>query len=291
MRRDDAQVRQLKVSRDVNARFLDALCADGHGSATFPYTLIIAAHPDDETISAGGRLVHIKNCTIVHVTDGAPRDMIDAAEGGFTTREAYARARQGELAAALAVVGIGMDQTRSIGLVDQEASLDMPGLALGIAEIIRELEPAVVLTHPYEGGHPDHDATAFATHAARRLVAAQRAAVPELIEFTSYHDKDGRMSAFEFLPCEVCCTRTVTLSDPEYLLKRKMMECFTTQTKTIARFAGKLERFRVAPDYDFTVPAHAGTLYYERFNWGMTGARWRELARAAMQRLGLAGAL
>lgn len=275
----------------MNGKLLDALCADGDGTHRFPSTVIIAAHPDDETVSAGGRLAYLKDCTIVHVTDGAPRNMYDATKAGFTTRGAYMRARRSELAAALAVVGIGMDQTRSIGLVDQEASLDMAGLAARLAEILGELRPKAVLTHPYEGGHPDHDATALGVHGALKLLARRGVLVPELIEFTSYHDTSGGMSAFEFLPCGICSAKTVYLSDRVCKLKRQMVECFTTQQKTIAPFPVELERFRDAPEYDFTVPAHPGTLFYERYDWGMTGSRWRELAREAIDTLGLGGTL
>jgi hypothetical protein len=44
-------------------------------------------------------------------------------------------------------------------------------------------------------------------------------------------------------------------------------------------FTVEVERFRAAPDYDFTQAPHSGALFYENFNWGMTGARWRELTR------------
>ena len=271
----------------MNNSLLDALCADGDGNHSFPSTVIVAAHPDDETVSAGGRLAYLKDCTVVNVTDGAPRDMRDATAAGFPTREAYARARRGELAAALALVGIGMDQTRVMGVVDQEASLDLVTLAGHVAETLRELKPDVVLTHPYEGGHPDHDATAFAVHAATQLLVRGGAPAPELIEFTSYHDKHGWMSFFEFLPCGICPTTTVLLSNRVAAVKRQMVECFVTQQKTIAPFPIELERFRPAPHYDFSAPPHPGTLYYERFDWGMTGARWRRQAQAALDHLHL----
>ena len=31
-----------------------------------------------------------------------------------------------------------------------------------------------------------------------------------------------------------------------------------------------IERFRPAPDYDFTQPPHEGRLFYENYDWGMT---------------------
>ena len=44
-------------------------------------------------------------------------------------------------------------------------------------------EAEQVITHPYEGGHPDHDACAFAARAAVRHSANKA----KLMEFTSYH--------------------------------------------------------------------------------------------------------
>jgi LmbE family N-acetylglucosaminyl deacetylase len=59
-------------------------------------------------------------------------------------------------------------------------------LALKLVEMIEYLElqlrnVSAVITHPYEGGHPDHDACAFAVqYAARRLKKAGHAAPARL---------------------------------------------------------------------------------------------------------------
>src|SRR5215472_8505508 len=120
---------------------------------------VIAAHPDDETIGAGAQLAGWQDVRVIHVTDGAPRNGHDAAALGFETREAYARARRAELAAAMAQAGIAADRICWAGFADQEASVDMSSLALRLAEMIGPWRPAIVITHPYAGGHPDHDAT------------------------------------------------------------------------------------------------------------------------------------
>jgi hypothetical protein len=49
-----------------------------------------------------------------------------------------------------------------------------------------------------------------------------------------------------------------------------------------------VERFRVAPAYDFRRPPHAGRLHYERWGWAISGARFRFLASEALGKLGLA---
>ena len=59
--------------------------------------LVVAAHPDDETIGAGGMLGRMANPYVLHVTDGAPRNPDFARAAGYRSREEYARARRREL--------------------------------------------------------------------------------------------------------------------------------------------------------------------------------------------------
>lgn len=248
------------------------------------------AHPDDEVVGAGARLPRLREASLVHVTDGSPRDLGDALASGCATREEYARVRREELAAALKHVGIGPGQTHEIGCVDQEASLNLVPLAREVARLLRELRPEVVITHPYEGGHPDHDATAFAVHVGCWLLQAHDVPPPALIEMTSYHNGPNGIEVYEFLPNGGSSPVTLVLSEEERELKRRMLECFPTQQGTLRLFPVEIERFRLAPVYDFTQAPHEGQLFYEGFSWGMTGARFRELAGEALGQLGFGGA-
>ena len=68
--------------------------------------------------------------------------------------------------------------------------------------------------------------------------------------------------------------------------KLRMLACHATQERVWRWFPLEVERFRVAPHYDFTrLPEPP--LYYERFDWNMDGARFIELARSAHRELGL----
>lgn len=273
------------------AELLGRFCASDDDARVAPSVALVLAHADDEVAGAGGRLARLPVATIIHVTDGAPRDMRDATVAGVATREDYARVRRAERAAALALAGIAPARVRDLGITDQEASLSLASLAGRVADLLSALRPEVVVTHPYEGGHPDHDATAFAVHAARRLLCRRGVPPPAIIEQTSYHNRDGTIAVFEFLPnAHDAAVRTVELSAEECALKRRMLDCYATQRRVLEAFPVRLERFRVAPRYDFTRAPHAGTLWYERFDWGMTGARWRELAAAALVALELGAA-
>lgn len=234
-----------------------------------PRVLVVAAHPDDETVGAGALLCRLPDVWIVHATDGAPRDARFLAKGFSGSREEYARARRRELAAAMALAGIGPERLRCLGIADQEAVLEIPRLAAGIAQAIREIGPGIVLTLAYEGGHPDHDAVALAVQKAAGEIA--------VIEMPLYHAGPEGMMVQEFLPGPSEIRRILT--DQERELKRRMIESFATQEETLRAFLPpRDERFRPAPAYDFTRPPHAGRLQYEAWGFPLTGEEWRARA-------------
>jgi len=243
--------------------------------------LIVAAHQDDEVIGTGSLLPCFSDPRIVHVTDGAPRNEADAHAAGCGSREHYARLRRAELLSALQLAGIDGARALELCFIDQEAMLHLADIAVRVAELVRQYRPACVFTHPYEGGHPDHDATAFAVHAACSMVDDP----PTIIEFTSYHGAEGAMVTGQFLPNGGEITE-ISLTDSARQLKRKMFDCYATQQHMLIHFDIAAERFRAAPGYDFTRPPHGGMLLYERFGWA-SGERFRALASEALQRLAI----
>jgi LmbE family N-acetylglucosaminyl deacetylase len=270
-----------EVTSDVLARISERTSAD----KALPTTLVLVAHPDDEAIGAGGLLSGLPDAVVAHVTDGAPRDERYAHSRGFQTREEYARARRREVVNALAHAGISPDRCRNLGYVDGEASNQLLELVFDVADLIDEVRPDVVLTHPYEGGHSDHDATAFAVHLASGILRRDNAPAPIVLELTSYHNLSGTRRVFSFLPFIGSEERTIQLTASEKALKRRMYEEFASQQAVLQNFPIDIERFRPAPRYLFTQAPHEGQLDYERFCTLITGAQWRKNAEKALQTL------
>jgi N-acetylglucosamine malate deacetylase 2 len=266
--------------------FLQLLGASGAVIAAHRAAVVVA-HPDDETLGLGAQLPRLRGLTIVHVTDGAPRNRHDAARHGFATAEDYAAARRRELEAAVALAGIGPEALIGFDVPDQEAALAMASIARRLAEIFEARRIEVVLTHAYEGGHPDHDAVAFCIHAARRLASLKTGARLEVTEMPFYHVDGTDWVRQHFTGDTAGPEIVVPLDAAQRALKRRMVEAHATQAETLAGFALHEERFRAAPDHDFTALPNGGDLLYERYDWGMTGARWRELVRDALAELGL----
>jgi LmbE family N-acetylglucosaminyl deacetylase len=248
--------------------------------------LVLAAHPDDETIGAGGLLARLRSPIVVHVTNGVPRDRRFWPAGVGGPGWEYARLRRSELVRALHEAGLVEPLLLCLGAFDQEAVLSLAALVLRLEEILAEQRPAMMVTHPYEGGHPDHDAAAFIASAAVQRLRRAGLPVPLLVEMTSYHPRRGSMQTATFL--ETCAREVVqVLPEATRFRKQRMFAAYRSQEAVLSAFRADVERFRRAPAYDFTRSPSPEPLLYERWEFPLTGRRWRELAKAAIQELGL----
>jgi bacillithiol biosynthesis deacetylase BshB1 len=118
--------------------------------------LVIAAHPDDAEIGAGGTILALRaagaRVGILDLTDGEPTP--------FGTPEI----RRRETDAASAV--LGLDWRGNLGLPNRSLTADLESRA-ALAAALRRLRPRVLLTHYWEDAHPDHVAASALVDAAR----------------------------------------------------------------------------------------------------------------------------
>ena len=234
--------------------------------------VIIAAHPDDEIIGAGILLSRLPCADVLHVTDGAPRDFADWSE--------YAARRRHEATAALALLGRESLSVQCLGIPDPEAILEIVNLAQQLADLLTNYD--FIVTHAYEGGHPDHDATALSVHAACRRIQESGRDPPSIFEMTGYHglgSEDYVRGVFIPHP-DAGAVAELILTPAERHLKSRMFACHASQQAVLKMFSLEVERFRSAPHYDFLAPPHGGRLLYD-------GLQWRRAAEHGLTGLGL----
>lgn len=157
----------------------------------------------------------------------------------------------------------------------------MPGL---IDRIQGEISgAAAVLTHAYEGGHPDHDACALAAQIACDRIASAAGSVPLRLEFAEYYGHSGKLIANKFLPNDKTQPSTVWLNWRELRRKRRAMGAFLTQSFILRDFPPECEAYRIAPRYDFNLPPPCGEWYYDQHHWALTGDRWLDEVRDVLE--------
>lgn len=240
---------------------------------------ILAAHPDDETIGASTLMSRFPNTEIIFLTDGAPRESRLWSPDFRGSRDEYARLRRSEAEQTSALAGVPAKRIHWLGAVDQEGIHSTSELSKSVSDLLADVRPDVLVTHPYEGGHPDHDAAALVARVALAQLPADRG--PLLIEMTSYHACNCQCVTGEFLNSDRQSIINIELSEAERSRKKEMFAAYSSQRMVLSAFGIDNESFRLAPMYDFLRPPHEGRLWYECMGWPMTGERWRELAAHA----------
>jgi LmbE family N-acetylglucosaminyl deacetylase len=208
--------------------------------------MVLAPHPDDETVATGGLLQHALAAgaavRVVFVTSGENnpwpqrwverRWNIDAAG-----RERWGKLRRAEALAALAVLGVSPDDVVFLGLPDSGLTAlvlagDAEAPAL-IARTISEWKPTLLVFPSAVDLHPDHSALSVIVALALALPDDTSARFERLEFFV--HDRPGKGRRPP--------TVSLTLSPEERERKRRAILCHGSQLKFLRwRLLGRARR-------------------------------------------------
>jgi bacillithiol biosynthesis deacetylase BshB1 len=118
--------------------------------------LVIAPHPDDAELGAGGSILLLK-------AQGARVGVLDLTDGE-PTPHGTPELRRRETAAASAI--LGLDWRGNLGLPNRSLTADLDARRK-LAVKLRELRPRILLAPYWEDAHPDHTAASALVDAAR----------------------------------------------------------------------------------------------------------------------------
>ncbi|SOD70305.1 LmbE family N-acetylglucosaminyl deacetylase [Jatrophihabitans sp. GAS493] len=138
--------------------------------------LVIAPHPDDETLGCGSLILRARRSgarvTLVVATDGAVSHETDDAIS-------LAARRSAELAAAATLLGVPAADVIELRYPDGELSMHRNGFADELVKLIQQRRPDDVYTTCQADWHPDHRAAAIAA----RDAVARCDPAPRLLEY------------------------------------------------------------------------------------------------------------
>lgn len=239
--------------------------------------LLLVAHPDDETIAFGGHISDCPNLFIVHLTEGSPDNLLYASRNGCSGKKAYAELRMNELENALQVCKFDHNHYCNLRYNDLGVVYTIENALWEILHLIEKIQPEVIMTHPYEGGHPDHDCAAYISQKTIEILSPRYGLSQiQRVEFTCYHGRNGYLETGTFLG-DSETVKTIQLSLESKQKKVDMFECYYSQKEMLSLFMVDKEMFRIAPVYSFGSPPHDGKLLYETMDMGIDGQSWREI--------------
>lgn len=181
--------------------------------------VVVAPHPDDETLGAGG-LIHRccqarREVVVVEVTDGDAADPL----AGTTARDRLARRRRAEQREAVGRLGVEAGRLHHLGFGDGDLPAHVEEIVRGLTPLLDEATTVAVTLGA--DGHPDHAATA---DAARQAAAKARCALLEYPIWAWHWAGPGDAG----LPW--ARGRSLPLDDLTRSVKRRAVDAYPSQT-------------------------------------------------------------
>jgi LmbE family N-acetylglucosaminyl deacetylase/SAM-dependent methyltransferase len=140
--------------------------------------VVVAAHPDDESLGAGGLVAAAR-------ADRLPTALLVATDGEAShpaspthSPEALARIRRGELARAAEALGLDESTVTSLALPDGRVGDHVDDVIAAIVDLVGDGRGCLVVAPYRADGHPDHEAMGRCAAAAAHRTGATLAEYP-----------------------------------------------------------------------------------------------------------------
>ncbi len=192
--------------------------------------LVLAPHPDDDAIGAGGLIQRVKarggQVCVVFVTCGEnnpwPQRLVNRRwRITESDRAAWGKMRCSEASASLALLGGCPDQSVFLGFPDQKIStmarLGDQRIADALRDVMRDYQPSLLVAPSAQDLHADHRAVAYFAHQAVRGLGDS---APEIVTYVVHGE--GSPSRLHF---------SLDLSEREQQRKREAIECHQSQLR------------------------------------------------------------
>ena len=209
--------------------------------------LVFAAHQDDEVLGLGLTLAkHRSNgdrVTVAFTTNGAGGNWKESN----AVQRTVSAARFKEACEALAVIGIDAAEIVCLGFPDGGLHRYIPEAREDIATLIRAIVPDTIYVHAIEGGHLDHDVTAFVVQE-----VSARLRIGLVFEWAEYNSEapggqpisDARFASDPYVPDFDCAPTPFDQS--EFTSKQEMLAKYASQAVSIRYYPFRSEILRRA---------------------------------------------
>lgn len=213
--------------------------------------LVVGPHPDDIEFSTGRLIMHRKgkNVFTICMTDGR-RGQEGTAVKKLLNEDDYARLRIKETMIAQSELHIDINNQFFMNLPDQDV-VSNPYIIDKLFMIIRRIKPDFILIPPWEGAHPDHDATHLFLKIVTNNLGFDK---NKIIEYGSYNNFGGEFSIQEFVPYNNYEGEKFIPTPNQQIRWRNIMKIFKSQLNQQKDYIPKsrFENFRILPDYDYS---------------------------------------